>query len=171
MIFPGFPGVLSFFQIEWKPWNSAQDVSSRTSKWFSKASQCRLLYIASKLKLRLVRAQLNSLIHPISSRTCNLGITLKLGSFAEALSEFLTEKYLLSFSSVLERSGKYLIILMAVLHSARLSLRPGRRKRQSASNPILISPRHSNMEICLVEVATCSISVLCSKTSQRPCLL
>ena len=96
---------------------------------FQKASQCRLLYIATKLQLRLVRAQLNSLIYPISSRTCNPNITLKLGSFAEALSEFLTEKYLLPFSSVLERSGKYLIILMAVFHTARLSLRPGRRKK------------------------------------------
>ena len=115
---------------------------------FQKASQCRLLYIASKLQLRLVCAQLNSPIHPISSRTCNPDITLKLGSFAEALSEFLTEKYLLSFSSVLERSGKYLIILMAVFDSARLSLRPGRRKKAiclKSNSYLTTSLEHGNL--------------------------
>ena len=114
---------------------------------FQKASQCRLLYIASKLHLRLVCAQLNSLIHPISSRTCNPDITLKLGSFAEALSEFLTEKYLLSFSSVLERSGKYLIILM-VFNSAGLSLRPGRRKKAiclKSNSYLTTSLEHGNL--------------------------
>ena len=45
MIFPGFPDVLSFFQVEWEPWSYKLTVSSITKLSDSNLNELILSYI------------------------------------------------------------------------------------------------------------------------------